>query len=109
VSGTRIRIEQVLINLFQNALEALEGHGDPRVEISVASQNNEVAVRIADNGPGIPETIRRSLFSPFNTSKENGLGLGLVISKDIVSDYGGRIDVDSSEHGTCFTIYLVRA
>src|SRR3569623_407765 len=109
VSGTRIRIEQVLINLFQNALEALECHGDPRVEISVASQNIEFAVRIADNGPGIPETIRRSLFSPFNTSKENGLGLGLVISKDIVSDYGGRIDVDSSEHGTCFTIYLVRA
>jgi len=109
VSGTRIRIEQVLINLFQNALEALEGRANPHVQISVAPQGDEVAVRIADNGPGIPEAIRRSLFSPFNTSKENGLGLGLVISKDIVSDYGGRIEVDSSEHGTCFTIYLVRA
>ncbi|MBE0703256.1 MAG: sensor histidine kinase [Afipia sp.] len=109
VSGTRIRLEQVLINLFQNALEALEGRPHPRVEISVASRGNEVAVKISDNGPGIPEAIRRSLFSPFNTSKENGLGLGLVISKEIVSDYGGRIDVDSSEHGTCFTIYLVRA
>lgn len=109
VSGTRIRIEQVLINLFQNALEALEGRPHPRVEISVASHGSEVAVKISDNGPGIPEAIRRSLFSPFNTSKENGLGLGLVISKEIVSDYGGRIEVDSSEHGTCFTIYLVRA
>lgn len=109
VSGTRIRIEQVLINLFQNALEALAGRDDPHVGISVASNGDEVAVRIADNGPGIPEAIRRSLFSPFNTSKENGLGLGLVISKDIVSDYGGRIEVESSEHGTCFTIYLVRA
>jgi two-component system C4-dicarboxylate transport sensor histidine kinase DctB len=109
VSGTRIRIEQVLINLFQNALEALEGRDNPRVEVSVALNGNEVAVAIADNGPGIPEAIRCVLFSPFNTSKENGLGLGLVISKDIVADYGGRIEVESSEHGTCFTIYLVRA
>jgi two-component system C4-dicarboxylate transport sensor histidine kinase DctB len=109
VSGTRIRIEQVLINLFQNALEALEGRDNPRVDVSVALHGNEVAVAIADNGPGIPEAIRRVLFSPFNTSKENGLGLGLVISKDIVADYGGRIEVESSEHGTCFTIYLVRA
>ena len=109
VSGTRIRLEQVLINLFQNALEALEGRDNPCVEISVASHGDKVAVKISDNGPGIPEAIQRSLFSPFNTSKENGLGLGLVISKDIVSDYGGRIEVDSSEHGTCFTIYLVRA
>jgi len=109
VSGTRIRIEQVLINLFQNALEALQGRDDPRVEVSVEPRGDEVAVRIADNGPGIPDAIRRSLFSPFNTSKDKGLGLGLVISKDIVSDYGGRIEVDSGEHGTCFTIYLVRA
>jgi two-component system C4-dicarboxylate transport sensor histidine kinase DctB len=109
VSGTRIRIEQVLINLFQNALEALEGRDNPRVDVSVALHGNEVAVAIADNGPGIPEAIRSVLFSPFNTSKENGLGLGLVISKDIVADYGGRIEVESSEHGTCFTIYLVRA
>jgi len=109
VSGTRIRLEQVLINLFQNALEALEGHPDPHVEISVASQGSEVTVKISDNGPGIPEAIRLSLFSPFNTSKENGLGLGLVISKEIVSDYGGRIEVNSNDHGTCFTIYLVKA
>jgi len=109
VSGTRIRLEQVLINLFQNALEALAGHPHPRVEISVTTEGSDVAVRIADNGPGIPEAIRRSLFSPFNTSKDSGLGLGLVISKEIVSDYGGRIEVDSGEHGTCFTIYLVRA
>lgn len=109
VSGTRIRLEQVLINLFQNALEALEGRPHPRVEISVTSHGTEVAVKISDNGPGIPEAIQRSLFSPFNTSKESGLGLGLVISKEIVSDYGGRIEVNSSERGTCFTIYLVRA
>jgi two-component system C4-dicarboxylate transport sensor histidine kinase DctB len=46
------------------------------------------------------------LFTPFNTSKEKGLGLGLVISKDIVSDYGGRIDVESGDGGTSFTIHL---
>lgn len=109
VSGTRIRLEQVLINLFQNALEALEGREDPRVLVSVKTSGNEVAVTIADNGPGIPDAIGRVLFSPFNTSKENGLGLGLVISKDIVSDYGGRIEVESNDHGTSFTICLMRA
>jgi two-component system C4-dicarboxylate transport sensor histidine kinase DctB len=66
-------------------------------------------VMVADNGPGIPPTILASLFTPFNTSKEKGLGLGLVISKDIVADYGGRIEVSSTDEGTCFTVHLVRA
>ena len=109
VVGTRIRLEQVLINLFQNALEALEGRERPRVEVSARETAEDVEVIISDNGPGIPQAILHSLFTPFNTSKEQGLGLGLVISKDIVADYGGRIEVESSESGTRFTIHLRRA
>jgi two-component system C4-dicarboxylate transport sensor histidine kinase DctB len=96
----------VLINLFQNALEALDGREGAKVEIFCEEAGGEVVVTVADNGPGISEEILGSLFSPFNTSKEKGLGLGLVISKDIVSDYGGRIEVESNEGGTRFTIHL---
>lgn len=109
VLGNRVRLEQILINLFQNALEALEGRDDAKVEISVTETSDEAAITIADNGPGIPAAILGSLFTPFNTSKENGLGLGLVISKDIAADYGGRIDVTSGDSGTSFTVHLVKA
>ncbi|RWM21856.1 sensor histidine kinase [Mesorhizobium sp.] len=109
VMGNRLRLEQVLINLFQNALEALEGRDDARVEVSASETFGDVALLVSDNGPGIPPAILKSLFTPFNTSKERGLGLGLVISKDIVADYGGRIEVASSDQGTRFTIHLSKA
>ncbi|WP_370874261.1 sensor histidine kinase [Rhizobium tibeticum] len=109
VLGNRIRLEQILINLFQNALEALDGRTDAKVDVSVTETHDEVAIDVADNGPGISSAILKSLFTPFNTSKERGLGLGLVISKDIVADYGGRIDVTSGENGTCFTVHLRKA
>jgi two-component system C4-dicarboxylate transport sensor histidine kinase DctB len=109
VMGNRVRLEQVMINLFQNALEALEGRDDARVRVSVEETADGVTVGVSDNGPGIPPGILKSLFTPFNTSKEKGLGLGLVISKDIVADYGGRVEVSSDPGGTRFTIYLPKA
>ena len=109
VMGNRVRLEQVLINLFQNALEALEGRDDAKVRVSVEESMEGVTVSVSDNGPGIPPEILKSLFTPFNTSKEKGLGLGLVISKDIVADYGGRVEVASGDSGTRFTIHLSKA
>ncbi|HWU60402.1 MAG TPA: ATP-binding protein [Ensifer sp.] len=106
VLGNRIRLEQVFINLFQNALEALQDKADARVEVSVEKTMAGVTVYVADNGPGIPPEIRSVLFTPFNTSKEQGLGLGLVISKEILSDYGGAISVESGETGTRFAVFL---
>ncbi|ESX28758.1 ATP-binding protein [Mesorhizobium sp. M1060] len=109
VMGNRLRLEQVLINLFQNALEALDGRDGARVQVSAQETADGVALAVADNGPGISPAILKSLFTPFNTSKEKGLGLGLVISQDIVADYGGRIEVASDQAGTRFTIHLARA
>ncbi|MCP9232664.1 sensor histidine kinase [Mesorhizobium sp. LMG 17147] len=109
VMGNRVRLEQVLINLFQNALEALDGRDDAHVLVSVEETADCVTISVSDNGPGIPPAILKSLFTPFNTSKEKGLGLGLVISKDIVADYGGRIEVSSGDSGTRFTIHLQTA
>lgn len=109
VMGNRLRLEQVLINLFQNALEALDGRDGARVQVSAEETADGVALGVADNGPGISPAILKSLFTPFNTSKEKGLGLGLVISQDIVADYGGRIEVASGRDGTRFTVHLAKA
>lgn len=106
VLGNRLRLEQVFINLFQNALEAVAGRSDPIVAVSIKEKDGVVAVSVADNGPGIAPEVMDELFSPFNSSKEKGLGLGLVISKDIVADYGGRIEVRTGPDGTCFTVHL---
>ncbi|NKL23268.1 ATP-binding protein [Rhizobium leguminosarum] len=110
VMGNRIRLEQVLINLLQNALEAVAPKaGEGRVEVRTSTDAGMVTVTVADNGPGIPPEIRKGLFTPFNTSKESGLGLGLVISKDIVGDYGGRMEVLSDGGGTRFIVQLRKA
>ncbi|MDC9834126.1 sensor histidine kinase [Rhizobium binxianense] len=110
VMGNRIRLEQVLINLLQNALEAVAPKAEEgRVEIRTSADAGIVTVTVADNGPGISPEIRKGLFTPFNTSKESGLGLGLVISKDIVGDYGGRMEVESDDSGTRFMVHLRKA
>ena len=108
VHGNRIRLEQVLINLVQNALEATEGGSASKVTVRTTVTEDEVQLIVSDNGPGIPETIMQSLFTPFNTSKDRGLGLGLVICHDIIAEYGGRIEVESSGAGTEFTVHLPR-
>ncbi|MGE6739562.1 sensor histidine kinase [Allorhizobium pseudoryzae] len=109
VLGNRLRLEQVMINLLQNALEAIETLPAGHVRVSASEDAETVILRVEDNGPGIDPEVLRQLFTPFNTSKEAGLGLGLVIAKDIVSDYGGSIDVDSSPTGTRFSVTLKRA
>ncbi|WP_081815977.1 ATP-binding protein [Phyllobacterium sp. UNC302MFCol5.2] len=108
VNGNRIRLEQVLINLMQNALEATEGGPKSRINLRYTVNEDEVALIVSDNGPGIPDAIMQAMFTPFNTSKERGLGLGLVICHDIVAEYGGRIEVVSSSSGTTFTVHLPR-
>lgn len=110
VIGHSIRLEQVFINLFQNALEAVESkENNGLIEVRTRVADNRVIILVSDNGPGMPQHIRDNLFSPFNTSKEKGLGLGLVIVKEIVNDYGGTISAESSAKGTSFRIELRKA
>lgn len=110
VSGSRVRLEQIIINLLQNALEAVAGREGARVSVRVREDGaDEVVLTVADNGPGIAPDIREALFTPFNTSKEAGLGLGLVISREIAADYGGQIMVESGPEGASFAVHLRRA
>ena len=110
VVGSRVRLEQILINLLQNALEATADQADARISVHSRLEDEDgVVLCVTDNGPGIAPEILEALFTPFNTSKENGLGLGLVISREIAADYGGRIEVESDTSGTTFSVYLRRA
>ncbi len=107
VVASRIRLEQILVNLLQNALDALKGRADGRIAISVASGTDVVRVGVADNGPGIPPAIAETLFMPFVTTKDAGLGLGLVISAEIAREFGGSLRHEpDSETGATFILEL---
>lgn len=96
----RIQIQQVLLNLIRNAVEAMQRSTRRRIEIrSHASPPGMVGVVVADSGPGIASEMIPSLFEPFRSSKEQGMGLGLSISRTIIEAHGGRIWTDRSEFG----------
>ncbi|MFL9839771.1 PAS domain S-box protein [Sphingomonas sp. ST-64] len=96
----RIQIQQVLVNLVRNAVEALEHMPVRDVTVTTRLQpDGMIRVAIADTGPGIDPAIRPRLFDAFNTSKAAGLGLGLSICRTIVESHGGRIDADPRPGG----------
>lgn len=101
-----VRLEQVLINLLQNAAEALDDTADPTITVTVASRAKRVIITVSDNGPGIPSDIRASLFIPFTTSRPQGLGLGLIICRDIVASFGGELKLGASKQGAAFVVSL---
>ena len=97
------RMEQVVVNLIKNAMEAMEAVGT--ITISTCSQEQGVALIIKDDGPGMSDEVRNQIFEPFFTTKKEGTGLGLAISRKIVLDHGGNILCESSpDKGTTFTI-----
>ncbi len=110
------QILQVLVNLINNAADALPEHGKIRVATGVRSMKGSpgpngsekyAVIEVADNGPGIPQAVRNRVFDPFFTTKQDGTGLGLSISQKIARDHGGIITVSSVEgKGTAFQINL---
>ena len=106
VEADRIRLEQVLVNLIRNALDATKGTSDPKVELMV-NVGDEVLISVRDNGTGIEDLD--NLFEPFYTTKApgDGVGLGLAISSGIVNDLGGRLTArNGRDGGAVFEITL---
>jgi C4-dicarboxylate-specific signal transduction histidine kinase len=107
-----VQIEQVLVNLIYNALEAMDSQTDlERKELSLhtrmARRADTVEVCVADNGPGVPPEIMERLFEPFFTTKQQGLGMGLNISRSIVEGHGGQLNASANAGGGmrfCFTL-----
>ena len=103
----RLRIEQVLINLLRNALDATKGQDDVRIRILLAAGDEEAVLSVRDNGTGIEDLD--NLFEPFYTTKKpgEGVGLGLAISSGIVTDMGGRLTArNGPEGGAVFDVRL---
>ncbi len=100
VFGDRVQIQQVLINLIRNAMEAMRD--SPTRELVVrtrAISPERLAVEVEDTGPGIAEEIEAKLFQPFVTTKANGMGVGLSISRRIIESHGGELTVSRNEAG----------
>ncbi|MDQ0226438.1 hypothetical protein CHH83_11365 [Bacillus sp. 7586-K] len=99
------QIKQVFHNMIRNSIEAMGGKG--KISITSQVEDNFYKIYMRDNGPGIPEQVRETMFEPFSTSKENGTGLGLVIVKRIIENHQGSIKLlNSTEEGTTFQISI---
>lgn len=103
------QINQVVLNLCKNAVEAMENTENPRMEIETGynEKENEMYIRVTDNGKGISADELKNIGNAFYTTKEKGTGLGLYLCRQIVKEHGGRIDVESEPgKGTSFTVWL---
>jgi len=109
VMGNTIRLEQVVVNLVSNAIDAMRDHPRRHLRVDLFKEAGSAVVEVTDTGGGIPQDALNSVFDPFYTTKEvgEGLGLGLSIAYGIVKDMGGDITVDSELNvGTTFRITL---
>lgn len=99
------QIEQVLVNLVRNALEAMRDGG--RLTVITKQIDHAVQISVIDEGSGVSSAIADRLFEPFSTTKVQGIGVGLSISSDIVHAHGGTITVDKNySNGACFVVSL---
>ncbi len=106
VAADRVRIEQIMINLLQNATDAISGVPEPRIVITTAISDKMALITIIDNGPGVGKKVHRDLFKSFVTQKADGLGLGLVISRDLAREVGGELTYEPGGTGATFLLRL---
>jgi signal transduction histidine kinase len=112
VLGDPVLLEWAVEALVRNAIDALSGRGGSiQVEVgeqtSAGSAGGQAVIRVADDGPGVPETVRRDLFEPGVSTKAGGWGMGLALAKRIVTDqHGGRLQLERGAPGAVFTIVL---
>jgi signal transduction histidine kinase len=106
------KLGRAVYNLLLNACQAAKrGKGPPRVTLSLYEDERSIGIRIADNGPGVPASLRQKIFLPFvSEGRESGIGLGLTLAQQIAQEHGGRIDLDETGEGeTVFTVNLPKA
>ncbi|MGZ8408054.1 MAG: PAS domain-containing sensor histidine kinase, partial [Caulobacteraceae bacterium] len=113
VMADKVQIQQVLLNLIRNAIEAMTESGSEPRELIISNRpadDGMVEVSVRDTGPGLAKTVLHRLFQPFVTTKEQGMGVGLSICRTIVEAHGGQIGADvSPEGGTTFRFTLPAA
>jgi C4-dicarboxylate-specific signal transduction histidine kinase len=108
VSGDPVQLQQVLINLVVNAIEAMHLYTDRTRELRIRSAKNAdgILVQVQDSGPGIKPELADGIFEPFFTTKAEGIGMGLAISRSIIESHGGQLSLVSASPGTLFQFIL---
>lgn len=109
INGDAVMLEQLLLNLLKNAMEALEPEHNRNVELSVSheKQSDAIVFTIRDHGPGMSDEVKAMLFDAFFTTKKTGMGIGLNICRTIVENHHGRLLVSDTEGGgTTFTVRI---
>ncbi len=100
----KVQIQQVVLNLVRNAMEAMAEVSDRRLTIRTARADDAALVAVQDSGPGLADDVRKKLFQPFVTTKEKGMGIGLSVCRAIVDAHGGTIEASrNADGGTTFT------
>lgn len=100
VLADRVQVQQVLVNLFRNAVEAMADSAKRELMVSNARVPGDmIEIVVSDTGPGFTETTLSNLFQPFYTTKETGMGVGLSISRNIIEAHGGRLHADCNDAG----------
>ncbi len=110
VHGDWVELQQVILNLILNALEAMNEMSDGWLELQITAgktESGDVLVAVRDSGPGLAPTTLEHLFKAFHTTKPNGLGLGLSICRSIIESHGGRLSASAhSPRGAAFQFTL---
>ncbi len=108
VPGDPVQLQQVLINLVVNAIEAMRTSTDRRRELRIRSAKNAdgILVQVQDSGPGIKPELADGIFEPFFTTKAEGIGMGLAISRSIIESHGGQLSLVSASQGALFQFIL---
>ncbi len=108
LQANQVLLQQVMVNLLGNAIHAVEGCKTKQIKITAVETDGKAVIEVEDSGPGIPEEHLAKIFDPFYTSKPSGqgLGLGLTITKRILTELGGDIRAENSSNGALFTITL---
>lgn len=101
------QIEQVLINLLTNSINALENSNLKQISISAEAKNNRIFIKVSDSGKGIEKEIEEKIFLPFFTTRPEGAGIGLTLSKNIIEAHGGYISHKNENEKTVFEISLI--
>ena len=109
VSADRVQLQQVIINLIINACQAMDAANATQRTLSIRTwvKDNEAVLEVADQGPGIAAEVLPQLFTPFFTTKENGLGMGLCICRSIIDFHGGRIWAASTKGQGCSFLFAL--
>lgn len=106
----KVQIQQVLLNLIRNAVEAMSGCAKRELVVYTgAAEEDMIVIKVADTGPGLAQEVREHLFQPFVTTKRHGMGVGLSISRTIVEAHGGRIWAEANAGGGTVFAFTLRA